>query len=138
MKTRSLDGGIHNWNIASSLIRGNAERPRSKLHLAARSLLKEIYPTLQICEEIPVRIRRDKKAIIDFYINTIKTVIEVHGEQHYKFNSLYHTCAQDFLNQKKRDSELIDWCILNNLNYVELPFNENRKQWKIRIQPKSS
>mgnify|MGYP004445986771 CR=1 FL=1 len=138
MKTRSLDGGIHKWKIESSLIRGNEERPRSKLHLAARSLLKEIYPTLQICEEIPVRIRRDKKAIIDFYINTIKTVIEVHGEQHYKFNSLYHTCAQDFLNQKKRDSELIDWCILNNLNYVELPFNENRKQWKIRIQPKSS
>lgn len=138
MKTRSLDGDIHKWKIESSLIRGNEERPRSKLHLAARSLLKETYPMLQICEEIPVRIRRDKRAIIDFYINTIKTVVEVHGGQHYKFNSLYHTCAQDFLNQKKRDAELIDWCILNNLNYVELPFNESRKQWKARIQLKSS
>jgi hypothetical protein len=138
MKTRSLDGDINKWKIESSLIRGSDERPRSKLHLAARSLLKEIYPTLQICEEISVRIRRDKRAIIDFYINTIKTVVEVHGEQHYKFNSLYHTCAQDFLNQKKRDTELIDWCVLNNLNYVELPFNEGRKQWKTRIQLKNS
>ena len=62
----------------------------------------------------------------------------VHGQQHYKFNSLYHTSAQDFLNQKKRDADLRDWCALNNLSYIELPFNENEEQWVSRIQQQNS
>ena len=70
---------------------------------------------------------------VDFYINTVKTVIEVHGEQHYKFNTLYHSSAQDFINQKRRDNDLKEWCQLNNLNYIELPFNEDKHKWKNRI-----
>ena len=101
MKIQDLDGNIYKWKIEGSIVRFNDQRPRSQLHLTARSLIKEIYPTLQICEEVSVQIKRDRKVFLDFYINTIKTVVEVHGQQHYKFNSLYHTSAQDFLNQKK-------------------------------------
>ena len=133
MKVSDLEGTIHKWKIEQGFIRSNDQRPRSKLHLTARSLLKEIYPTLQICEEVPVQLRGQQKVFIDFYINTIKTVIEVHGEQHYKFNSLFHTSAQDFINQKTRDNNLKEWCELNNLNYIELPFNESQDKWKIRI-----
>jgi len=134
MKIQDLDGNIHKWKIEGSVVRFNDQRPRSQLHLTARSLIKEIYPTLQICEEVSVQIKRDRKVFLDFYINTIKTVVEVHGQQHYKFNSLYHTSAQDFLNQKKRDQDLQDWCVLNNLNYIELPFNEDKDQWNQRLQ----
>lgn len=138
MRTRDLDGNVVKWRAGGGVVRNNDQRPRSKLHLKARSLLSSIYPTLQICEEVPVDVRRNKKLFIDFYINTIKTVIEVHGSQHYKFNSLFHSCAQDFLNQKKRDQDLKEWCSLNNLNYIELPFNEDEEQWISRIQQKSS
>ena len=138
LKIRDLDGNVHKWRVEGNSVRANESRPRSKLHMSARSLLKTTYPTLQICEEVPAQIRRDRTAFIDFYINTIKTVIEVHGAQHYKFNSLYHTCAQDFLNQKKRDADLRDWCALNNLSYIELPFNENEEQWVSRIQQQNS
>ena len=134
MKIRDLDGNIHKWKVEGSVVRSNDQRHRSRLHLTARSLIKEIYPTLQICEEVAVQIKRHRKAFLDFYINTIKTVVEVHGQQHYKFNSLYHTSAQDFLNQKKRDQDLRDWCVLNNLNYIELPFNEDKDQWHQRLQ----
>ena len=133
MKIQDLDGNIHKWKIEGSIVRSNDQRPRSQLHLTARSLIKEIYPTLQICEEVSVQIKRDRKVFLDFYINTIKTVVEVHGQQHYKFNSLYHTSAQDFLNQKKRDQDLQDWCVLNNLNYIELPFNEDKDKWHQRF-----
>ena len=138
MKTRDLDGNIYNWKTQGTIVRSNEQRPRSKLHLAARTLLRTLYPTLQISEEVSVSLRRNKKVFLDFYINTIKTVIEVHGPQHYKFNTLYHTCAQDFLNQKKRDMNLQEWCEINNLTYIELPFNENEEQWKNRIMPKSN
>ena len=133
MKIQDLDGNIHKWKIEGSIVRSNDQRPRSQLHLTARSLIKEIYPTLQICEEVSAQIKRDRKVFLDFYINTIKTVVEVHGQQHYKFNSLYHTSAQDFLNQKKRDQDLQDWCVLNNLNYIELPFNEDKDKWRQRF-----
>ena len=133
MKIQDLDGNIHKWKIEGSIVRSNDQRPRSQLHLTARSLIKEIYPTLQICEEVSAQIKRDRKVFLDFYINTIKTVVEVHGQQHYKFNSLYHTAAQDFLNQKKRDQDLQDWCVLNNLNYIELPFNEDKDKWHQRF-----
>ena len=133
MKIQDLDGNIHKWKIEGSIVRSNDQRPRSQLHLTARSLIKEIYPTLQICEEVSAQIKRNQKVFLDFYINTIKTVVEVHGQQHYKFNSLYHTSAQDFLNQKKRDQDLQDWCVLNNLNYIELPFNEDKDKWHQRF-----
>ena len=138
MKIKDLDGNIHTWKIEGTTVRSNEQRPRSKLHLAARSLLRGLYPTLQISEEVSVSLRRNKKVFLDFYINTIKTVIEVHGPQHYKFNTLYHTCAQDFLNQKKRDMNLQEWCEINNLTYIELPFNENEEQWTKRIMQKNS
>jgi len=138
VKIRDLDGNIYSWRTAGHLAHANEERPRSKLHLKARSLLKEIYPTVQILEEVPFRLRRGQSGFLDFYINTIKTVIEVHGSQHYKFNSLYHNGIQDFVNQKKRDSALVEWCELNNLNFIELPFDEGIKEWKLRIQPQNS
>ena len=138
MRIRDLDGNVAKWKVEGNIVRTNDERPRSKLHLRARSLLQSLYPTLQICEEVRIDLRRDKRVFIDFYINTIKTIVEVHGSQHYNFNTLYHSSAQDFLNQKKRDADLQDWCLLNNLNYIELPFNENEQQWMKRIQQKSS
>ena len=134
MKIRDLDGNIHTWKIEGMTVRSNEQRPRSQLHKNARLLLRTLYPTLQISEEVSVTLRHGKKVFLDFYINTIKTVVEVHGSQHYKFNSLYHSCAQDFLNQKKRDGDLQDWCSLNNLNYIELPFNEDEQQWQERLK----
>ena len=82
MKISDLDGNVHNWKIEGSTVRLNEQRPRSSLHLKARSLLRDIYPTLQISEEVQIYLHIRKKACLDFYINTIKTVVEVHGSQH--------------------------------------------------------
>jgi hypothetical protein len=138
LKIRDLDGNTYTWKTSGNVVRSNDQRPRSKLHLKARHLLRDLYPALQIMEEVPFQLRRNQSGFIDFYINTIKTVVEVHGSQHYKFNTLFHTSIHDFINQKKRDVALVDWCELNNLTYVELPFNESIEEWKLRIQPQTS
>ena len=53
------------------------------------------------------------------------------------FNTFYHSSRQDFINQKKRDNDLKEWCEINNMTYVELPFDEGEEQWKKRIRHQS-
>ena len=137
MKTRGLDGQVHNWKLHGYVVRASESRPRSKLHLKARTILKDIFPTVQILEEVATPITRTEKLFFDFYINTVKLVVEVHGQQHYKFNTLFHSSAQDFANQRKRDRRKAEWCEYNNITYVELPYNEDEDQWRFRINQRN-
>ena len=137
MKTRGLDGQVHNWKLHGYVVRASESRPRSKLHLKARTILKDIFPTVQILEEVAAPITRTEKLFFDFYINTVKLVVEVHGQQHYKFNTLFHSAAQDFANQRKRDRRKAEWCEYNNITYVELPYNEDEDQWRFRINQRN-
>ena len=133
MKIRDLNNDIHKWNLQGYVVRANEQRPRSKLHLAARNILIEMFPTVQILEEVLIPITRNERGYLDFYINTLKLAVEVHGQQHYKFNSLFHTSAQDFANQRKKDRRKKEWCEYNNITYLELPYNESIEEWKTRI-----
>jgi hypothetical protein len=137
MKIRGLDGQIHNWKLHGYVVRASESRPRSKLHLKARGILKDIFPTVQILEEVAAPITRTEKLFFDFYLNTVKLVVEVHGQQHYKFNTMFHTSAQDFANQRKRDRRKAEWCEYNNITYIELPYNEDGDQWRIRINQRN-
>jgi len=134
MKIRDLNNETHNWGLQGYATKANDTRPRSKLHLMAKNILVELFPTVQILEEVAVPITRNERLFFDFYINTLKLVVEVHGQQHYKFNTLFHTSAQDFTNQRKRDSRKREWCEYNNIAYIELPHNEDQEQWLYRIQ----
>ena len=71
MKIRDLDGNVHRWGNEGAAVRVNEQRPRSQLHKNARLLLRTLYPTLQISEEVSVPLRYGKRAFLDFYINTI-------------------------------------------------------------------
>ena len=133
MKIRDLNNDIHKWNLQGYVVRANEQRPRSKLHLAARNILIEMFPTVQILEEVLIPITRNERGYLDFYINTLKLAVEVHGQQHYKFNSLFHTSAQDSANQRKKDRRKQEWCEYNNITYLELPYNESIEEWKTRI-----
>jgi hypothetical protein len=99
----------------------------------ARLLLKDIYPTLQILEEIPIPLRRSETLYLDFYLPLLKKCIEVHGEQHYKFVPFYHQNIMGFAKQKKRDNEKQEWCRNNNIEYIELPHYEDIESWKKRL-----
>jgi hypothetical protein len=133
MKVRDLEGNITAWKLTGQIVTATDKRSRSKLHVRARKILYEMFPTMKILEEVPIKPRGSKTQYLDFYINQIKLAVEVHGQQHYKFNTMFHASARDFLNQKKNDADKQEWCWLNNITHIELPYNEDIEQWKNKI-----
>ena len=133
-KVTDLENIISSWKISGHIPKNNDERARSKYHLKARKLLKQKFPTCQILEEVPVKVRRGQVLYLDFYIPLHDLCVEVHGEQHYKFVMFYHKTMLGFAQARKRDMEKIEWCQLNDITIVELPFNESEDEWKNRIE----
>ena len=109
MLVEDIDGKRSSWKLTGHLATNNkyTDRKRSSFHLAARRLIISIFPTLQILEEVPVKISQPLTLYLDFYLPLTQTAIEVHGQQHYKFNSLFHKRKWDFIIQKKNDNGLI-------------------------------
>lgn len=127
-----LDGVLHQWSLTGGIAHGKMHN-KSELHLLARKLIKECFPTLQILEEVSVPIRKSETLYLDFYLPLTKKCIEVHGEQHYKFVPFFHINMMGFAKHKKRDQEKKDWCEINNIEYIELPFNESYTEWKSKL-----
>lgn len=132
MNVKDLDGNSSNWNLVGNIVNNKVEN-KSSLHVRAKSLLTSLFPTLQLLEEVPINVRRSETLYLDFYLPLKKYCIETHGEQHYKFVSFYHSTIFGFLKAKKRDTEKKEWCELNGIKYIELPFDETDDEWKDRI-----
>lgn len=133
MLVKDLDGNNHNWLLTGNMAKGKVSN-KSSLHLKARDLISSIYPTMQILEEVPVQIRKNETLYLDFYVPLKKICFEVHGEQHYKFVGFYHNNQLGFMKSQKRDREKKEWCGINSIKYIELPYNENTQQWIERIK----
>lgn len=130
-KVVDLDGVLSQWSATGYSCLD--ERPRSSHHIACRKLLKELYPACQTLEEVKIQIRRGEWLYVDFYIPNFDIMVEVQGEQHYKFSPFFHKTKIDFLMQKKRDREKAEWCELNLVQLIILPYNENIDEWKSRF-----
>ena len=131
MIVKDLDGHEHNWSLLGKM--KNLRSNISNLHKSVLSLLLETYPTIPILQEISIPLRRNETLYLDFYIPLLKKAIEAHGEQHYKFVAHYHSNAMGFIKHKKRDADKQEWCNINSIEYIELPFNESKEEWKQRI-----
>lgn len=132
MLIKDLDGNTINWLLTGHIAKGKILN-KSSFHLQARSLISQTYPTMQILEEVPIQIRKGETLYLDFYVPLKKICLEVHGEQHYKFIPFYHSTVLNFMRSQKRDREKKEWCETNNIEYIELPFNETILEWKERI-----
>lgn len=118
------------WKVAGKEVYKDL-RPRSQLHLVARELIKSRFPTLQVLEEVPIPLRKGKTLYLDFYLPLRKLAVEVHGEQHYKFSSLFHATRADFLGQKRNDRDKEEWCLRNNIELIVLPYDKVEEWQKI-------
>lgn len=127
-----LDGNIVKWSILGNI--KNNRKNQSGLHKKVLQTLKELYPTVPILQEVAIPLRRGETLYLDFYIPLLKKAVEAHGEQHYKFVAHYHSNALGFIKHKKRDADKKNWCDINNIQYIELPYNEDISQWTQRIQ----
>jgi hemerythrin-like domain-containing protein len=131
MQVRDLDGNLSLWHLTGNIVKGNLDN-KSSYHLKARSLIRQVYPTMQILEEVTIYPHKSESLYLDFYIPLIKKCIEVHGEQHYKFVSHYHTNKLAFLKAQKRDKAKKEWCELNGIKYIELSYDQQDK-WESLI-----
>lgn len=132
-----LDGNHLKWSLTGHISKGSLNN-KSSLHLKARELLKQSFPTLQILEEVSVPIRRSETLYLDFYLPLIKTCVEVHGEQHFKFTPFYHGNQFGFIKHKKRDVDKKLWCENNGIKMIELSYNESEDQWLEKINDKNN
>jgi hypothetical protein len=136
MKILGLDGKYHKWNHACK-----RKVKSSKLHVAARELLHIIFPLCFIAEEVYLpgtKINRHKTLYADFYIHSERLLIEVHGEQHYKYNSFHYSDKLVFYKAQGRDHDKQRWCAVNDITYLELPHYESIEQWRKRILTRSN
>lgn len=106
----------------------------SNLHVRARTLLKEIFPLSVVCEEVPLIGIGKQNLYLDLYLHTQRLAVEVHGEQHYKFNSFFYENRQAFARAQTRDRTKVEWCKINNIDLVELPYDESDREWELRIR----
>ncbi len=126
-----LDGMEANWNMGGKEVTTDA-RATSSLHKAARVILKERFPTLQILEEVKIRIKRGKVLYFDFYFPLRKLAIEVNGEQHYTYSHHFHGSRIGFLTSKRNDRYKTEWCELNNIDLIVFRYNE-QDTWKEQL-----
>ena len=124
MNVIDLDGNKSQWKLTGYTVGIQHRDARSKYHLEARKLLREIYPTLQILEEVGIQIRPGTTLYLDFFLPLIKLGVEVHGEQHYKRIPFFHTTKLDFLRQLGRDRDKVEWCEINGMDCVVLKYDE--------------
>ncbi len=129
MEVVGLDGKSYRWRPE---LYNDEREDSSSNHKRARSLIRELFPLLVLNEEVQL-VGVPCKLFIDIYVHSIRMAVEIHGEQHYKYNSFFFSSAKDFRKAQQRDRMKKEWCELNNLDFVELPYNETNEQWKERI-----
>lgn len=138
MKVKGINGKEYIWNLTGYNVFDDDKRKRSKYHVRARNLLKEIFNSYRILEEVKLpgstELHRKSVLYLDFYIPSIKLAVEVHGEQHYDYSPFFHKSKADFLKSKARDEDKIAWCELNDINIIVLKYSESEHEWRQRIQ----
>lgn len=111
----------------------NNLRKVSDLHSRAKRIIKEVYPCENVCENLPLPIYSNKTLYADFYLVIHRYIIEVQGEQHFKYVKYYHGSLSGFANSKKNDSLKEEWCELNNIELITFNYNETDDEWKEKL-----
>lgn len=133
MKIVDLDGNVVAWNLKRNTFNQKTTRKRSELHSQARDILHEIFPTLQIFEEVPVPVKPGKTLYLDFFIPLRQLAVEVHGQQHFSYTPHFHGNINGFIKQKQNDSVKEQWCQLNEIELISLPYDEDIDGWRNRF-----
>lgn len=132
MKITDLLGKTVEWRI-KGYVAGDGHRKNSSLHNTARGVIRGEFPTVQFKEEVPIPTGKGT-LFLDFYIPVHQIAIEVHGQQHYEFNVHFHQTKANFMSHRQRDADKAEWCRMNGIILIALPYNEDENEWKCRIQ----
>lgn len=133
MKIIGLDGKEYNWKPS-----GSGGGKRSKLHQKAKKVLDTRFPYDRILEEVSLdgtsTTARRGKLRADFFLPNRNLVVEVHGEQHFKFNAFHYKDKLSFFRAKARDRDKVEWCNINDISIIEFNYNESEDDWAGKIR----
>ena len=137
MKALGFDGRQRNWNLDGKKPKKNSTRACSKLHVRARHILNELFPTYRVLEEVklPGSQTSTRKSVLyaDFFILEKMLIVEVNGRQHYEFVPFYHKTKKDFYKGKVRDRDKREWCEINDITIVSLKYTDADDEWREAI-----
>ena len=135
MNVIGLDGKDYKWSPTN---KQSKTSKRSSLHIKAKKLLDEIFPHDRILEEVslPGTKTANRRGTLraDFFVPNRNLLVEVHGEQHYKFNNFFFKDKLSFYRAKARDSQKRNWCEINDIRIIELNYNEDENEWRSKIK----
>lgn len=140
MKVKGLDKREYSLDFKNKEVIGEQTMGRSQYHLAARSLLRQMYSFVKIYEEITLP-GCSTSLYVDFMIPIKRLAFEVQGSQHRKFNKFFHGNMDAFLAQRKRDAEKKIWAELNGFTLIELMDTEHDdgcSGWRKHIRESTS
>lgn len=124
IKVIGFDGRQHVMNF-DKIVREYT--PPSSYHQKALDLLKKICPSAQYYSEVSLvgcKGVEKRDLCADIFIPSFMSIIEIHGEQHYKYVKHFHKSEQGFAKYKANDKIKKEWCELNDISYIELKYNE--------------
>lgn len=119
----TLKGRLINWHLTSTKYPIKKEGSRSKFQHETYLEIKKLYVYDMIFEEVKMP---ESRLFFDFVIPSIKLVVECQGKQHEEFNTHFHKYREDFIRQQNRDQMKRNFCQINNLTLVEVPYGSKR------------
>jgi len=131
VKVKGFDGRSYTINFTKANHKSYRDK-RSSYHKKARELISKSFPFEIVYEETTLpgsRTRATGLLYADFIIPKLCIMIEVHGEQHYTFSRFFHKTKKGFQEHKRRDVKKIEWCELNEITMIVLPFDKE-EQWQ--------
>lgn len=105
---------------------------KSSLHKRAYVLLKELFPSDPIFQEVYLP-GAGPSLYLDLFLNRRLLAVECQGKQHFEQVSFFQKNRLEFAKSKFRDTVKRSWCELNNITLVELPYDEDDDQWRSRL-----
>ena len=133
MKVNGFDGRERSINFSKYYVYGDDTRHKSKLHIKAKKILREVFPYDSIYEEVSLPgSNKGSSSILraDFFIPNQNLVVEVHGQQHYEFTVHFHKSKLDFFRSQARDKNKENWGELNSIRFVALKYSEPENEWR--------
>lgn len=127
MKIIGLDNKEYSWNYKESSV---GDSNRSKLHLKAREIIKELFPYDVLLEEVSLPGCGKTTLYADFYLPLRKLMIEIDGKQHSQYVKFYHKEKINFYKGIGRDKKKRQWCENNGITLLSLNFDQTEQEWR--------
>lgn len=116
MEVLLLNGDTVKLRLRNKKLRSSIAS-KSKFQYKIGQQLSEKYPHDMIFEEVWVP---GDGFILDFFIPSVRLVVECHGVQHCKHIKYFHKTKRDFHRQQDVDQKKRDWSKLNGFLLIEV------------------